>query len=305
VTIGETGEHALIARLASRFPHSADVVVGPGDDAAVVAAPGGAVVATTDTLVQDVHFRLDWSSPREIGRKAAAASLADLAAMGARPTALLVGLAAPGSLPLAVADGIADGLAEECALAGTTVAGGDVVAGPVLTLAVTGLGALDGREPVLLGGARPGDLVVLAGSLGESAAGLAVLRAGRTGHDDLVAAHRAPRVPYGAGPDLAALGATAMTDVSDGLASDLGLIAERSGVGIELDDLPLLAEAARDLGADPLDWALYGGEDHCLVATVEAAGGYRVIGRVVAGSGLRYRGGPVVPRGYEHFGGTP
>ena len=174
---------------------TAAVEVGLGDDAAVVACPDGRVVATTDVLAEGRHFRFDWSSPYDVGRKAAAANLADVAAMGGRATALLGGLVAPPDLAVAVAEAITDGLRDEAALVGACVVGGDSVAGDRLVLAVTALGDLAGRRPVLRSGAAPGDQVVLAGRLGWSAAGLGLLRAGeRTG--PLVDAHRRPQPPY-------------------------------------------------------------------------------------------------------------
>ncbi len=155
--VGDVGEFGLIERVVARFALTPDVLLGPGDDAAVIAAPDGRVVATTDVLVEGRHFRRDWSSAHEVGRKAAAQNLADIVAMGARPTALLVGLAAPADLPAAWALELADGLAEECALVGATVAGGDVVRSDTVVIAVTALGDLEGREPVTRGGARVGD----------------------------------------------------------------------------------------------------------------------------------------------------
>ena len=160
-TVGDLGEFGLIAAVVARFRVTPDVLLGPGDDAAVVAAPDGRVVASTDLLVEGRHFRRDWSSAREIGRKAAAQNLADLVAMGARPTALLVGLGAPPDLPADWATGFADGLAEECALVGATVVGGDVVRSDAVVVAVTALGDLEGRAPVTRSGARPGDVVAV------------------------------------------------------------------------------------------------------------------------------------------------
>ncbi|MQA93783.1 MAG: thiamine-phosphate kinase [Streptosporangiales bacterium] len=177
ITIGEVGEFGLIARLVADLPRTSDLVLGPGDDAAVLRAPDARVVATTDLLVDGRHFRRDWSSPRDVGHKAAAQNLADVAAMGARPTGLLLGLAAPPDLPVAWAEEMMAGLAAEAAAAGAVVAGGDVVASPVLTLAVTALGDLGGRQPLTRSGARPGDVVAVAGDLGRSAAGLALLAA--------------------------------------------------------------------------------------------------------------------------------
>ena len=178
ITVSDLGEFGLIAALAARFPSAPGTLVGIGDDAAVLQAPDGRVVASTDLLVENRHFRRDWSSAREIGGKAAAQNLADIAAMGAVPTALLVGLAAPADLPVAWAEDMAAGLADECSRVGATVAGGDLSGAPLIMLAVTALGDLGGRAPVTRAGARPGDVVAVAGVLGQSAAGLALLQAG-------------------------------------------------------------------------------------------------------------------------------
>ena len=274
------------------------------------------MVASTDLLVEGRHFRREWSSAYDVGRRAAAQNLADIAAMGAVPTALLVGLAAPPSLPVEWADGFADGLTDECALVGAAVVGGDVVASDVLTIAVTALGDLDGRPPVTRAGARVGDAVALAGRLGYSAAGLAVLRTGDPKlvdrHAEVVAAYRRPAPPYAAGPLFGEIGATAMIDVSDGLLADLGHVAAASGWRIEVHSGWLLVDppvrgAAADLGHDPLEWVLTGGEDHALVSTVPAdvvlAPGVLRIGWVTEGSGVGVVG-PVpdgLAGGFDHF----
>lgn len=289
-TARDVGEFGLIARVIDRLSASPAVLLGPGDDAAVVATPDGRVVASTDVLVEGVHFRREWSSGYDVGRKAAAANLADIAAMGARGTALLVGLAAPADLPLTWSLELTDGLRDEAAVIGASVVGGDVVRSDVLVISVTALGDLDGREPVTRSGARPGDVVVLAGRLGQSAAGLELLRSGT--HDGpLVDAHRRPTPPYDLGPLLAAAGATSMCDVSDGLVADLGHIAAASGVLIDLD------------AAD--DRFLTGGEDHALVATMPADAvlpeGVRVIGRVSAGVAEVTVAGGQAPGGWDHF----
>ena len=270
--------------------------MGIGDDAAVLRAPDGRVVASTDLLVEGWHFRRDWSSATEIGGKAAAQNLADIAAMGAVPTALLVGLATPGDLPVAWAEDLAAGLAEECSRVGASVAGGDISAGPVLMLAVTALGDLGGLPPVTRSGARPGDVLAVAGLLGHSAAGLALLQAGLDQPASLLAAHRWPHPDYAAGPEAARLGATSMIDVSDGLVQDVGHLAEQSGVRIDLESalLPhdeMLRSAARSAGnQDSLDWVLTGGEDHALAATfppgAALSGRWTVVGRVSDGRGV-------------------
>ena len=301
--------------MVERLGTSPSVVVGPGDDAAVVLAPDGRVVATTDVLVEGVHFRLDWSSPYDVGRKAAAASLADVAAMGGTATSLLVGLAAPPDVPVPWASELADGLRDEADVVGAVVVGGDTVSSDRIVVSVTALGDLGGRAPVLRSGAQPGDRVVLAGRLGWSAAGLALLRhlddhPGGVPIDALVQAHLQPSPPYALGPELARLGATAMCDVSDGLVADLGHLARASGVHIDVESRrfarePLLGRAARVVGAHPLDFVLTGGEDHALVATVPSGvalpDGVTRIGLVRPGAGVRVIGWKPSSTGWDHF----
>ena len=306
------GEFGLIRAVVGRFASTADVLLGPGDDAAVVAAPDSRVVATMDLLVEGRHFRRDWSTAHETGRKAAAQNLADVVAMGARPTALLIGLGCPPDLPVAWATGLADGLAEECALVGATVVGGDVVLSDRVVVAVTALGDLEGRAPVTRSGAQPGDLVAVAGRLGWSAAGLAVLGRGFRSPRVLVEAHKVPSPPYGSGRAAAVAGATSMIDVSDGLLQDAGHVAAASGVVLEIDTASLvvgqpLADAAAAFNADPLEWVLRGGEDHALLATFPAGtalpDGFTAIGRVSAGDpGVLVDGRPATGAGgHDHF----
>jgi len=313
MTISDLGEFGLIEAIAAALPRGDKTIVGIGDDAAVLAAPDARVVATTDLLVEGRHFRRDWSGPADIGAKAAAQNFADVAAMGAVPVALLVGFAAPGNLAIAWARDLVAGLAEECARAGATVAGGDVSGAESILLAITALGDLGGRDPVTRSGARPGDVLAYAGVLGESAAGLALLEAGLTEPAELIAAHRRPAPPYAAGPEAATLGATAMIDVSDGLLADAGHIARASGVQIDIDTSlfpghPGLAAAAAAVGCpSPLDWVLTGGEDHALAATFPASRElppyWTVIGQVRAGQGVLVNGQPVTgTAGWNHFG---
>ncbi len=280
-TVKVVGEFGVIGRILAQAGPARAAQVGPGDDAAVLHTSDGRVVATTDVLVEGRHFRRDWSSAEDIGHKAAAANLADVAAMGGVATALLVGLACPSTTQTAWLEGVAAGLAEECAPLGAAVVGGDLVAAAAdsasVVLSVTALGDLGGRAPVLRSGARPGDVVALAGRLGWSACGLAVLRRGFSSPIAVVSAHRRPTPPYAAGPGAAEAGATAMCDVSDGLLADLGHIAVASRVVIDLDREALvracldpagpLVQVGSALGADPLAWVLTGGEDHALVAT--------------------------------------
>ena len=307
IRVSEIGEFALIERIVARFRAGETTLVGPGDDAAVVRAPDGRVVATTDVLVDGRHFDRQWSTAYEIGRKAAAANLSDVAAMGARPTVLLVGLAAPPELSVEWVEGLADGLRDETAPLAATVVGGDVVASPTLTVAVTALGDLAGREPVTRGGARAGDRLVLAGRVGWAAAGLAALRAGR-GEEfaELVTMHRCPAPPYAAGPLLAEAGATAMIDVSDGLVGDARHIAQASQIGINIDSAALpvdqeLQRAAASLNMDVMDWVLTGGDDHALLATLptdaQLPGNVLVVGTCSAEEGVTVDGRQYVGAG--------
>jgi thiamine-monophosphate kinase len=297
-TARDLGEFGLIDRVAARLGTSPAVLVGPGDDAALVAAADGRVVATTDLLVEDVHFRRAWSTGYDVGRKAAAANLADVMAMGGTGTALLVGLSAPADLPVQWALDLADGLRDEAALVGAVVVGGDTTAGERIVVAVTALGDLAGRPPVTRAAARPGDVVVVAGRLGWAAAGLALLRNGRTG-GELVDAHRRPQPPYRLGPELAALGATAMCDVSDGLLADAGHLARASDVVIGLHSGRLADDRVS------LEDVLTGGDDHALLATVPPGTALpdacRAVGRVEPGPPAVLVDGEPATGGWEHF----
>jgi thiamine-monophosphate kinase len=312
VTIADLGEFGLIAALAEGLPRGERTVVGIGDDAAVLTTSDGRVVATTDLLLEGRHFRREWSAPADIGTKAAARSLADVAAMGAVPVALLVGFAAPGDLPLAWAQELVAGIAGECSRVGAAVVGGDTSSADSVVLAVTALGDLAGRDPVTRAGARPGDVLAIAGVLGGSAAGLALLEAGLAGPASLIAAHRRPQPPYEAGLEAARLGATSMIDVSDGLLADVGHIAQASAVLIDIDAAlvpasgDLTAAAAALGGRTPLDWVLTGGEDHALAATfapgISLPPPWTVAGRVRGGLGVVVNGRAFTGQaGWNHF----
>jgi thiamine-monophosphate kinase len=315
VTVATIGEFGLIARITARLaaaaPPASGVLVGPGDDAALVRAPDGRVAVSTDVLVEGRHFRRDWSSARDVGHRAAAANLADIAAMGGVPTALVVAMCVPPSLPVAWAEEFAEGLATEAALTGAVVVGGDLSASPTLTVAVTVFGDLGGAAPVVRSGARPGDVVALNGRLGYAAAGYTVLSRGFRSPKLLVEAYRRPEVPYAAGPAAVGLGATAMIDVSDGLLADLGHIAAASGVGIDLRKeaftVPAqMRDAAAALGVDPHTWILTGGEDHALAATfppdTTLPASWTVVGEVAAGTGVTVDGRRFAgPQGWDHF----
>lgn len=274
-SVAGRGEFGLIEAIGRRLPQGAAVEVPPGDDAAVVAIDGTSIVVTTDVLVAGVHFRTDWSGPDDIGHRAAAASLADLAAMGADPSALVVALVAPRETDAAWVLRVADGLRDEAAEVGASVVGGDVSTGDQISVAVTGIGGLGGRPPVLRSGAQVGDQLAVAGRLGWAEAGLAVLSRGFRSPRALVDAYRRPSVPYDRGPAAADSGVHAMCDVSDGLIADLGHLASRSGVAIDVESglvevgEPIAAVAAA-YGVDPLAWVLGGGHDHALVGAFAA-----------------------------------
>lgn len=298
-TLGDLGEFAVIERLIAAGSQPASVLVGPGDDAALLGVPDGRVLVTTDMLVEGRHFRLDWSSPHDVGRKAIAQNATDVAAMGGRCTGFVVAFGAPADTPADRVAALTAGMWEEAArCGGAPIIGGDLVRSPQWVIGVTALGELDGREPVRRGGARLGDVVAVAGELGRSAAGHALLDAGSDAFPELIARHRVPEPPYGQGPVAADAGASAMTDVSDGLVADLRHIAAASGVGIDLSTTGLAADhdavagAAARLGADPWAWVLGGGEDHALAACFPGAvpPGWRAIGTVVGGAGLRVDG---------------
>ena len=311
MSVADTGEFGLIARIVPRLAVGGTCLLGPGDDAAMVAAPDGRVVASTDVLVEGRHFRRDWSSGTDVGHRAAAANLADIVAMGAVPTALLVALCVPTDLDPQWAEDLADGLSAEAATVGASVVGGDMSASPTLTVAVTALGDLGGRAPVVRSGAEPGDVVALAGRIGYAAAGYTVLSRGFRTPKLLVEAYRRPQVPYPAGAAAARLGATAMIDVSDGLLADVGHIATASVVGIDIHAdafaiPPQMRDAASALGVDPYSWVLAGGDDHALAATfprgVSLGEEWRIVGTVHEGTGVTVDGRPWTGRpGWDHF----
>ena len=309
-TVRDLGEFGLIESVVPAFADTAEVLVGSGDDAAQLVADGSMLVST-DLMVEGRHFRRDWSSAHDVGHKVAAANLADLAAMGGVATGLVVGLALPGALPAAWVRDLAAGIAEELAEVGATVVGGDVTESEALVIAVTALGRVEG-SPVLRSGAQPGDVLALAGRIGWAAAGLAVLGRGFRSPRVVVEAHRRPQPPYSAGPQARADGATSMTDVSDGLLSDLGHVARASGVAIDVDSAALevaepLQAVGAALGLDPVTFCLTGGDDHALVATFSPGAplpsGWRRIGTVLGGSEVTVDGAVHEGTGgHRHFG---
>lgn len=374
------GEFELLALLRDRLPTAGPQVrLGSGDDAAVT-VPGGAVATSVDALVEGVHFRRDTASPRQIGRKAIATALSDLAAMGATPGEAYVWLGAPEDMGEAELLAVGEGLAAVAAQTGTTVAGGDLTRAPVLSLAVTVTGhAPNPDDFVTRGGARPGDLLVVTGDLGGAAAGLELIEdagltarafgavepegeAGRVARSaefgapgprtpgpgtaglperspgprgdrlDLASADALrrrqldPTPRLAAGRALADAGATAMIDLSDGLAADAGHLAAASGalLLVDAEALPIapgVAAVAAAAERDPLELAAAGGEDYELLAALPPAalsGAQEALARLgtpltaigkveAAGEGrpraeLRRRGGEAVPlRGFDQL----
>ncbi|MGV1035794.1 MAG: thiamine-phosphate kinase [Candidatus Nanopelagicales bacterium] len=285
----DVGEHKLIDVLTRRLEQNQSVLIGPGDDAAVIVAPDARCVVSTDLMVEGKHFKKEWSSGHDVGRRLAGANLSDICAMGAVPAALVVGLVLPATTTVGWVLDFADGLAQECRMMNAAVVGGDLSGGESITVAATALGDLSGRDPVRRSGAKPGDVIALAGRVGWAAAGLFILRRGFTAPRALVAAHRFPEPPYASGREAALAGATSMIDVSDGLVADLGHLARASEAVMSIDtaSLPIDApvrDAASAFNADPMKWVLTGGDDHGLAATFAPGtvlpDGFRPIGVV-------------------------
>lgn len=321
------GEFGLIQRLVQRLASPAGVILGPGDDAAILNPRPGLLLATTDMLIEGVHFDLSFSGPADVGFKALTVSVSDIAAMGGSPWWATIALGVPAGTSIETLDGLYDGLAEAARAHGVAIVGGDTVAAPSLTVSITLAGTAD--SPVRRDGARAGDVIGVTGDLGAAAAGLALLRAANEdsaaraladANPDLLAAHRRARARVSEGLAAAAAGATAMIDVSDGLAADIGHICERSGLGAVIDEdaIPVargVAEVASWLGRAPWEIALGGGDDYELVITLpdSSVGALArafegvpltVIGRMQEGSGLRLAGGgEIAAAGWDHFGG--
>lgn len=331
------GEFELLAKVRERLPEPGPQVrLGSGDDAAI-AVPGGATATSVDALVDGVHFRREWSSLAQIGHKALAVALSDLAAMGAEPGEAYVVLGVPADLDEDGCLELLDGMVRLATATGTDLAGGDVTRAPALTLAMTVVGhAASADDLVTRSGARSGDAIVVTGALGGAAAGLLLLEGGagvrssfqshsgrKDDHAGLLARQLEPQPQLGAGRALAAAGATAMIDLSDGLGGDARHLAEASGVGLRIDasTLPLeggviaITEAA---GSEPLELATSGGEDYELLATLPTGRLAEVavameregmkltrIGEVVAGEGVEIRlpdGRLSSPRGFDQLG---
>jgi thiamine-monophosphate kinase len=306
-------ERARIARIAELLGGGGEGVdVGIGDDAAVLSAPpGGKLVWTVDEQVEGVHFRREWLSWRDLGWRSFMAAASDLGAMGATPWCALSALVLPPDVDDAALEQLVEGQRAATQEVGAPIVGGNLSRGPVVSIATTLLGTCE--RAVTRSGARVGDGLWLAGRLGFAAAGLGALASGRGGDlrlVDAVAAWRSPRALVAEGNALRSL-ANACVDVSDGLACDVGHLAEASGVAVVLDEAALrgqpgLGEAAAALGRDELDLVLHGGEDYALVVASPAAiPGFRPIGACRAGRGVVLRSASgergVEPRGFDHF----
>lgn len=332
-TVGEAGEHIVLERILRILPE-ARVPLGPGDDAAVLATPDGRVVITNDTMIEGPDFRAVWSGGADLGAKAVATNLADIAAMGAAPTGLVIALVLPEHTPLEWVEDFARGVASR-ADGVCPVLGGDLATGPVRMISVTALGDLSGRQPVRRDGARAGDRLALAGSAGRAAAGLHLLFAVDPDSQDPTAVERlrgagtatallvdtqlTPRPPLGAGPVAAEAGATAMLDVSDGLLLDAARMGRASGLEVVIDTqaiascvdrlvdglAPVLGVA--QAGSIAPELALRGGEDHALLAAFPPTGTlpppFRVIGELREGEPgvVIVDGASVPPQGWDPF----
>ena len=296
-TLASLGENESLRRTIGALVAGENALVGPGDDAAVVSVSGNSFVVTTDTMIEDHDFRLDWSTGFDLGFKAIASNVADVAAMGAVPIALTVAIALPGSTDIKFLEDFADGLNAgiEALAPGAAVVGGDLASSDKVFISVTAHGDLQGLQPVLRSGAKVGDIVAVAGTLGRAAAGLALLQSdsdAKSAFDDLVNIQLRPQPPITAGVIANKAGSTSMLDISDGLAKDASRIAKASGVTMQIDSSALqgfvavLELAAMRLEVDTGNWVLFGGEDHSLLATfpegAQIPREFKPIGRVLA-----------------------
>jgi thiamine-monophosphate kinase len=317
------GEFALIERLGAIISADhADLIVGVGDDAAVIRTapePAPYLLVTTDMLVEERHFRRDWATPEQIGIKAAQCNLSDIAAMGGTPTWMFISLALCEEIDAEWVQGVYGGIASACRRHGVIVAGGDTVMGPVNSISITLLGSVPIPELCLRSHARPGDLLMVTGPLGASAAALELLRAGKSPGSCLLEKHLTPTCRLDASGPLASI-AHAMIDISDGLGSEVRHICRQSAVGarIETASIPIhdaVLAAARDLEQDPLQLALSGGEDFELLFSIapekvvelkQTGLDFYPVGRIVPASEgvvlVSQNGGHTpLPEGYAHF----
>jgi thiamine-monophosphate kinase len=299
-TLETLGENEALKRTVSRLKRSENTIVGPGDDAAVVKTSNDRFVVTTDTMIEGNDFKTAWSSAFDLGWKAVATNISDVVAMGAKPTALVVALAVPKVTQITWLENFADGLQAAvnhfCPTA--EIVGGDLAQSKEIVIAVTAHGDLEGRKPILRTGARPGDLLAVAGTLGQAACGLSLLQSGNqdaiSAYDDWVNVQKRPMPPIQAG--IEANNASSMLDISDGLTKDAHRISKASDVKLVISKQYLdgycarLEDVAERLGFAALDWVLFGGEDHSLLATFPAGvaihKSFKVIGHISEGQGV-------------------
>jgi thiamine-monophosphate kinase len=298
-------ESELIAALAAVFKHSdRNVLIGIGDDGAVIAPSQNKSVLAADMAVEGVHFNRKWSTLREIGAKITAANLADIYAMGGDPKYLLVSAGLTADFGIAEITELATGIAEEAALVGASVVGGDISRAEQLVISISVFGEVE--NPITRSGAKIGDSVIISGLPGKSAAGLIQLQSG-VADSSFVSAHKKPVVNYQLAKKFQ--GVNAMCDVSDGLLSELNHIASASGVGIELDsklisEIPGFKELETATNEDIWELVLSGGEDHVFVATTSSdiPEGAHLIGKVVSGTGVKVSEISKLPAtGFRHF----
>jgi thiamine-monophosphate kinase len=316
-TIADLGENESLRRTIARLNLATSALVGPGDDSAVVAAPDSRFTVTTDTMVEGHDFKLEWSSAYDLGWKAIASNVADVVAMGAKPTALVVALVCRPDTDIEWLESFADGLRAGCLVLApdAAVVGGDLTVADTTVVAVTAHGDLEGREPILRSGAQVGDIVAVAGTMGRAAAGLSLLLSRNkdaiSAYDEVVGFQLRPQPPVTAGIEAALAGATSMLDISDGLSRDADRIAKASGVTIAINrkDLQgyeaILEEPAMAISANAFDWVIDGGEDHSLLATFPRDAvlprAFKAIGEVVKQGAYRVTldGAPLDEGGWD------
>jgi len=312
-TLASLGENEALKRTVSRLKKSENTILGSGDDAAVVRTSNDQFVVTTDTMIEGNDFKTEWSSAFDLGWKAVATNISDVAAMGAKPTALVVALAVPSETEIAWLEQFADGLQaavnQFCPTA--EIVGGDLAQAKEIVIAVTAHGDLEGREPIVRTGAKPGDILAVAGTLGQAACGLSLLESGNqdaiSAYDDWVNVQKRPMPPIQSG--IEASNATSMLDISDGLAKDAHRIAKASKVKLTINKQALdgycarLDDVAARLELDSLDWVLFGGEDHSLLATFPEGAtiprSFKPIGTVTEGVGVYLNENELPERGWD------
>jgi len=312
-TVSSLGEIEALRRTVSKLKPGKHTILGSGDDSAIVATSNDRFVVSTDTMVEGNDFRIDWSSAFDLGWKAVATNISDVTAMGAKPTALVVALMVPKNTEITWLEEFANGLqaAIDVLAPDAEIVGGDLASANQVVVSVTAFGDLEGREAKTRSGAKVGDILAVAGTLGQAACGLALLfsedRDAISAYDNWVDVQKRPNPPIGAG--ILAVEATSMMDISDGLAMDANRIATASGVRLDIDRQALdgycavLDDVASRIGQSSLDWVVFGGEDHSLLATFPSDAklprGFKKIGSVSAGEGVYLDGKPLANNGWD------